>query len=423
MRKGLFVIAILLALVACNFSKPSETEVKMCSAQEWCDRIECGWVLGNTLASYTEGKPDTADVETCWFNPRTTREMIDSVAAAGFNALRLSVRWYPHFTDTANAVVDTTWLARVKEITDWGLDNDMQVMINTDHEEWLELHPYYADSASVFHKERNLWRQIADYFRDYDDRLAFCATGEPHAGEFFSKPTEENLYVQNRMNQVFVDAVRSTGGRNSQRNLIVQTYQTDPRLIPEAFVKPVDPAEGHLIVEIHYYYPFQYTIKGWNRFYGKKYEDVGEEAGEPNIDAATLQAMAAAAGQGQFIDMEKMAKTQFGVVAEDNELEETMKKMKEMFIDKGLPVLIGETGASQWYNEGEDYWEQIRDSRADFYSKTIGAARRYNIPCFVFDDGLKGKGEMYFAFFDRHDRMKIVNHVELKAILEAAKKK
>ena len=176
-------------------------------------------------------------------------------------------------------------------------------------------------------------------------------------------------------------------------------------------------------MEIHYYYPFQYTIKGWNRFYGKKYEDVGEEAGEPNIDVATLQAMAAAAGQGQFIDMEKMAKTQFGVVAEDNELEETMKKMKEMFIDKGLPVLIGEMGASQWYNKGDDYWEQIRDSRADFYSKTIGAARCYNIPCFVFDDGLKGKGEMYFAFFDHHDRMKIVNHVELKAILEAAKKK
>ena len=70
--------------------------------------------------------------------------------------------------------------------------------------------------------------------------------------------------------------------------------------------------------------------------------------------------------------MESLDWAQFGVVAEDNELEETMKKMKEMFIDKGLPVLIG---------------------------------------------------EMYFAFFDRHDRMKIVNHVELKAILEAAKKK
>lgn len=408
-------------MVSCSLPKQSETT--MCTAQEWCDRITCGWVLGNTLASYTDGMPDTADVETCWGNPRTTKEMIDSVAAAGFNALRLSVRWYPHFTDTVNATVDTAWLARVREITDWGLENGMQVMINTDHEEWLELHPFYADSASVLTKERNLWQQIAGYFRDYDDRLAFCGTGEPHAGDFFSKPTEENLFMQKRFNQVFVDAVRSTGGNNSQRNLIVQTYQTDPRFCPEAFEKPDDPAEGHLLVEIHYYYPFQYTIKGWNRFYGKKYEDIGKKAGEPNIDETTLQAMATAAGQGQFVNVEEMKKTQFGFVAEDPELEETMRKMKDMFIDKGLPVVIGETGASQWYNEGEDNWEQIRDSRVDYYRETISAARRYNIPCFVFDDGLTGKGEMYFSFFDRNDHMKVVNPMELEAIIKASKKK
>ena len=421
MKKTIVLGIAVAIIVSCSLQKPSEET--MCTAQEWCDRIDCGWTLGNTLASYIEGMPDSMDVETCWGCPRTTKEMIDSVAAAGFNALRLSVRWYPHFTDTLNATVDKGWLSRVKEIADWGLENGMQVMINTDHEEWLELHPFYADSASVLTKERNLWRQIAECFRDYDDRIAFCATGEPHAGEFFTKPTEENLFMQKRFNQVFVDAVRSTGGRNCQRNLIVQTYQTDPRFCPEAFEKPVDSTEGHLIVEIHYYYPFQYTIKGWNRFYGKKYAKVGEKAGEPNIDETTLQAMAAAAGQGQFIDLDEMKKTQFGFVAEDPELEETMRKMKEMFIDNGLPVVIGEIGASQWYNEGEDNWEQIRDSRVDFYRETISAARRYDIPCFVFDDGLTGKGEMYFSFFDRHDHMKVVNPMELEAIVMASKRR
>lgn len=421
MKKTIVLGIAVAIIVSCSLQKPSEET--MCTAQEWCDRIDCGWTLGNTLASYIEGMPDSMDVETCWGCPRTTKEMIDSVVAAGFNALRLSVRWYPHFTDTLNATVDKGWLSRVKEIADWGLENGMQVMINTDHEEWLELHPFYADSASVLTKERNLWRQIAECFRDYDDRIAFCATGEPHAGEFFTKPTEENLFMQKRFNQVFVDAVRSTGGRNCQRNLIVQTYQTDPRFCPDAFEKPVDSTEGHLIVEIHYYYPFQYTIKGWNRFYGKKYAKVGEKAGEPNIDETTLQAMAAAAGQGQFIDLDEMKKTQFGFVAEDPELEETMRKMKEMFIDNGLPVVIGEIGASQWYNEGEDNWEQIRDSRVDFYRETISAARRYDIPCFVFDDGLTGKGEMYFSFFDRHDHMKVVNPMELEAIVMASKRR
>ena len=133
--------------------------------------------------------------------------------------------------------------------------------------------------------------------------------------------------------------------------------------------------------------------------------------------------MAAAAGQGQFIDLDEMKKTQFGFVAEDPELDETMRKMKEMFINNGLPVVIGEIGASQWYNEGEDNWEQIRDSRVDFYRETISAARRYDIPCFVFDDGLTGKGEMYFSFFDRHDHMKVVNPMELEAIVMASKRR
>lgn len=359
---------------------------KMCTAREWCDRIDVGWVLGNTLSSYIDGMPDTADVETCWGNPRTTKQMIDSVAAAGFNALRLSVRWYPHFTDSINAVVDTTWLARIKEIADWGLDDGMQVMINTDHEEWLELQPYYADSASVLHKERNLWRQLAMYFRDYDDRLVFAGTGEPHAGEFFSKPTEENLFMQNHMNQVFVDAVRSTGGRNLQRNLLVQTYQSDPRLAPEAFVKPKDVSDGHLIVEIHYYYPFQYTVADFGiKYYGDKYKLYGSTVEDPELDA-------------------------------------TMQKMKEMFSDKNLPVVIAETGASQWYNEGDENWKQMRQSRAEYYYYTISAARKYNIPCFVFDDGLTGKGTMYFSFFDRHNNMRVVNPVELGSILKAAKR-
>ena len=173
MKKVLILSMTVAIMVSCSL--PKQSEATMCTAQEWCDRITCGWVLGNTLASYTDGMPDTADVETCWGNPRTTKEMIDSVAAAGFNALRLSVRWYPHFTDTVNATVDTAWLARVREITDWGLENGMQVMINTDHEEWLELHPFYAYSASVLTKERNLWKQIAEMKVMFIDKDAFAS--------------------------------------------------------------------------------------------------------------------------------------------------------------------------------------------------------------------------------------------------------
>lgn len=33
------------------------------------------------------------------------------------------------------------WLNRVKEVVDYCIDNDMYVILNTHHEDWLESHP------------------------------------------------------------------------------------------------------------------------------------------------------------------------------------------------------------------------------------------------------------------------------------------
>ena len=190
-------------------------------------KIKVGWNLGNSLESYEDGLANHMDSETSWGNPIVTKEMIDAVKNAGFNAVRIPVRWYPHVVDqNTMAEIRLDWLARVKEVVDYCIDNDMYVILNTHHEDWLESHPLKSEAETVLMKEKNLWHAIASYFRDYDERLIFSGTNEVEIN--WQAPTAANLEVQNRFNQCFVDAVRATGGKNYYRNLIIQTYATNP---------------------------------------------------------------------------------------------------------------------------------------------------------------------------------------------------
>ena len=108
---------------------PDKTGMNL-SAQEWCKNVVMGWNLGNSLES--------GGGETGWGNPKTTQDMIKAVKAAGFNAIRIPVRWTEQLSDQTNMIVKGTWLNRVKEIVDWCLAEDMYVIINTHHEAWLD---------------------------------------------------------------------------------------------------------------------------------------------------------------------------------------------------------------------------------------------------------------------------------------------
>ena len=213
------------------------------TAVQLASLMKVGWNLGNSLEAYGN---DPATSETSWGNPITTKAMIDSVAKAGFNAIRIPIRWYPHFTEDSSGSIkiDSTWMRRVKQLVDWSIDNDMYVIINTHHEKWLESHALYKDSAEVYRKERALWKEIAIYFRDYDEHLLFAGTNEVHIPDNWGRPEQENADVQNGFNQVFVDVVRGTGGRNTYRTLVVQTYVTKLRVWTGIIPFPYRPYPG-----------------------------------------------------------------------------------------------------------------------------------------------------------------------------------
>jgi len=208
-------IVVLMSLSGYCQDVTPDNEGMTLSAQEWTKNVVMGWNLGNSM--------ECPNNETEWGNPKTTKSMIHAVAEAGFNAIRIPVRWGNHITDQSSMSVDPTWLSRVKEIVDWCLEEDMYVIINSHHDDWYDRNPYYSKQEANNAKIRGMWTSIATYFRDYGEKLIFAGTNEITVN--WAAPTTEQQAVQNSYNQTFVNAVRATGGKNYYRNLVVQTFE------------------------------------------------------------------------------------------------------------------------------------------------------------------------------------------------------
>lgn len=242
------------------------------SAQEAVANMWAGWNLGNALDTFglEEGTPQ--EHETYWGNPAITPELFLALKEAGFGAVRIPVTWDQKMDEAHQ--VDPAWMDRVAEVVDMALDADLYCIINVHHDagsgdRWLRADPSaQKDICAQFAK---LWTQIATRFRSYGERLLFEGMNEitdvyaspAYAGMYGGTPEEiEAAYqVVNELNQIFVAAVRTTGGRNAARNLICTPYYAS--IAPQALAKfemPTDTVDGHLILSIHTYHPIEMSF-------------------------------------------------------------------------------------------------------------------------------------------------------------------
>jgi endoglucanase len=409
MKKIVMTWMTLCLLVAALLTSCTEPTVNFRTAEEIHDAITVGWNLGNSLEANngdeTFGAGNT-ETELAWDNPRTEKALLERVKKSGFNAIRVPVRWYPHFKmDGERLVIDSAWMTRVQQIVDWCMEEDFFVILNTHHEKWLESHPFYADSTGVLDIERKLWTVIAEQFRDYDDRLLFAGTNEVHIDGEWKTASDEKREMQNVFNQTFVDAVRATGGNNAQRNLIVQTYYCDPVYNLQGFRVPRDSAKDHLLMEIHLYQPSTYSMVGIEKYWGAKYlEDILQE---PLPDASNPVIVA----QGLTKEMMEM----YFAGKRINKEETDEMRLEKLYADIaaslkpfGLPVILGESGASRWIDMDAPDTERnrrIRESRAYFYEYLARTAKRNDFAIFVWDNGYMdaGEGDEHFGLFDRKE--------------------
>ena len=300
------------------------------TAKELAKAMYPGWNLGNTMEAGDMANNFTnaggLGAETAWQSTQTTKALIDFVKAQGFKSVRIPTSWVMgHITDAENMTIDPAWLARVKEIVDYCISDGLYVFIN-DHWDggWIEVEGFSKTSSSYeavdetiiaekVNKLKKLWTNIATYFKDYNEYLMFAGLNEPFQEySLFGTRHSELTPILERYNQAFVDAVRATGGNNAKRVLIVQGPSTNISSTVNYFNMPTDTENGKLMVEVHYYEPWDFcgsnATKDWN------------------ADASV--------------------KTSF-------------ESLKTKFVDHNIPVVIGEYGAN-WQENTESHNDAIR---------------------------------------------------------------
>lgn len=330
--------------------------------------MRMGWNLGNTFDSWRDDLRRTDlpyRFETAWGNPETTQELIDAVIDQGFNVIRIPVTWKTHIGEAPEYKIEEQWLQRIKEVVDYAYNRDVYVIINTHHEDWNE--PYYDNEEAASAIMRAVWSQLALTFQDYDEHLIFEAQNEPRkigTSVEWTGGDAEGWEMVNRLNVVFIETIRNSGGSNPYRMLMIPGYAANCW----EGIKHVEVPEHdkRIIVSVHAYEPYDFALKLLGR-------------SEWNQDTYNIDTI--------------------------------MANIKTLFLDKDIPVIIGEFAAMNRNNEEE------RAAWARYY---VSKAREIGVPCLWWDNGLfEGDGEL-LGLFDRSTYECVFPEV-LKALQEATK--
>ena len=286
-----------------------------------------GTNLGNTLESCGTwiDTSSTSNYETAWGQPVTTQEMIDGMKAAGFDSIRIPVAWSNMMADDGTYTINEKYFNRVETVLNYALNADMYVIINIHFDSgwWARFgSKTEQERKDAMTKYKTMWTQIANRFQEYSDRLIFESANEElgtrlnstddyKGSGYYAKDDLDSLYkLTNEINQTFVDIVRSTGGNNARRFLLIAGYDTDiSKTCDLRYKMPTDTIDSHLMVSIHYYSPATYCI-------------VDNPKNSWGYDAS------------------------WGTDEDIKALQSELSQMRISFVNKGYPVIIGEYGVT-----------------------------------------------------------------------------
>ncbi len=299
------------------------------TASQIAGNITYGWNFYNTM--------EAPGSETGWGNPPITQQMFDLIKSTGVNAVRIPIQYTDHLVNKKTAQIDPAWLARIKQVIQYGINDDMYVTINIHYDPGSKLTGAQQDSANAKHKA--IWEQVATTMRDFDEHLMFASANEPDATDAATSTTLM------RYHQTFINAVRSTGGKNTNRVLVIQGPSASIDLLNQylssanvykAIPIPVDPTPHKMMYEFHYYSPSQFCILGgpgttpndasWGKelyFWGKDFHTKNQIFLDRNCTSANEEA---------YVDS-------------------IMHTLKSRFADKGIPLFMGEYASN--YHAGK----------------------------------------------------------------------
>lgn len=332
--------------------------------------MKIGWNLGNTFdAIDCNWLSDELQYESGWCGAVTTKEMIDALKEAGFQTIRIPVSWHNHLTDE-NHTISEAWINRVQEVVDYAIDDDMYVIINIHHDCSKE---YFYPSSEYLEQSKSyvtdIWEQIAERFRDYDEHLIMESLNEPRlvgtADEWWLDIKKEvcidSVQCINELNQTFVEVVRASGGNNADRYLMVPGYAASLQgATNQYFVLPedIDGNQNKILVSVHAYTPYAFALQ--------------------------------ASGESGSVDSFSMDRAD-----STRDIDYLMDELYKKYIQNGTGVVIGEFGARDKNDNTQ--------ARTEFAAYYIKAARAKGITCCWWDNNaFAGDGEN-FGLFNRQE--------------------
>lgn len=340
-------------------NKPSQIAGKMrnITSQQLVEDMTFGWNLGNTLDVCQADRDGDGKInehveagekvdETLWGNPKATKELFTSLKKNGVNAVRIPVTWRDHMDSNGN--IDREWMDRVQQVVDYAYSQGMYVIINVHHDgggdpkfgAWI-IEESQNDYNTFLKKYKNVWKQIAERFKNYSDYLIFESMNEVGFDTLYNKNKADAYNLINKINQDFVDIIRATGGNNAKRHLLIAGYYTDIERTCDSLYKMPDDKAERCILSVHYYTPWDFCT----------------------------------------CDI----KHTWGTNSEVWQMETLIGKMKKNFVDKGIPVIIGEYAAS-----GSDL-----SSCIFFIEKLNKLCSDYGIATFIWDSGRQVNRKTY----------------------------
>ena len=325
---------------ATTTAAPVKTAGSKSEAQLFVEKMGIGYNLGNTMDSAPGGTRGgkIANFETAWGAPVTTEEMIAGLKKYGINTVRIPVAWSNLMDPEDNYKINPDLMNRVEEIVNYVLKNDMYAIVNI-HWDYGWICDLPDDYDETMARYTSFWNQISDRFKNYNDHLVFESLNEegcfntvwnrwgPNNSESAKKEAFDYL---NNLNQFFVDLVRKSGGNNATRYLLIAGYATDIDLTcDDDFRMPKDPV-NHQIVSVHYYNPSTFAIITEDASWGK-------------------------------------AQSTWGTASDVAAIKPYVDKLKMTFVDKGIPVIIGEHGCPVAKKDEASVIKYISEVASAFY--------------------------------------------------------
>ncbi|HKI54695.1 MAG TPA: glycoside hydrolase family 5 protein [Anaerolineales bacterium] len=196
-------------------------------------RLNRGVNFGNMLEAPNEGDWDLTVQE----------EYFDLVKEAGFDFIRLPVRWNTHTEDEWPYTIDPAFFARIDQVVSWALERNLTIIVDFHHYDEIMTDPWS-------HKDRflGIWKQVADHYENYPSSVLFELLNEPNT-----------TFDAQLWNQYLTEALAIVRESNPTRDVIIGPVNWNAY----DWLSTLDvPNDEYLIVTFHYYLPFQFTHQG-----------------------------------------------------------------------------------------------------------------------------------------------------------------